>query len=74
MKENDFNSSFISLIYWACFHASYLTFIASYQKRMEKQSAMAKCGLSIPYVSHMSVVILLDIQLWTEGNHPALHK
>lgn len=74
MNENDLSSSFISLIYCACFPASYLTFAASYQNKKANVKQMAKYILSNQYSSHTSVAILDEIPLCTDGNHPDFRK
>lgn len=68
------SSALSSLIYWACFHASYLTFIASYQKRKENEIVTANSNESNPCIKPTSIVILHETPLCTEGNQPALQK
>lgn len=68
------SSSPIFLRNFACCHASYLTFAASYQKRNEKQKAKANAVESIPCSNSITVVMLAAMPLWTEGNHHALHN
>ncbi len=67
-------SSLISLRYFACIPAWYLTFIASYQNRNDIPNASANNGHPRPVLIPITTQILLDIPLCTDGNQPALHK
>ncbi len=68
------SSSLILLRKLACCPASYLTFAASYQNKNEKVNDKANREESYPYSMSIRVVILAEIPLCTDGNHPPLQS
>ncbi len=68
------SSSLILFRKLACCPASYLTFAASYQNKNEKVNDKANRAESYPYSINISVVMLAEIPLCTDGKPPPLHN